>query len=52
MSKGYKPEYIKKVKEKFNDLQPNSKPNKSTSANTSNDKRCEIRNTSRVVKLG
>lgn len=52
MSKGYKQEYIKKVKEKFNDLQPNSKPNKSTTANASDDKRCEIRNTSRVVKLG
>ncbi len=49
MSKGYKQEYIQKVKAKFNDVQSNRGQNTNTSGKSSNDKRSEIQQSSRVV---
>jgi hypothetical protein len=46
--RSYKREFVDKVKQKFNDLQPvNNKPN-NIIAKQCNDKRGEVRNTSRV----
>jgi len=56
MSKGYKKEYIDKVKQKFNcnsnDLQSSSKGNTNSAGNSQNDKHSKVCNSSRVVKLG
>jgi hypothetical protein len=52
MSKGYKKEYIKKVKEKFNDIQPNRCRDTNNVAKPSHDKRGEICNTNRMVGMG
>jgi hypothetical protein len=52
MSKGYKKEYIDKVKQKFNDIQSNSKGNTNTTGNSQNDKHSKVCNSSRVAKLG
>ena len=52
MSKGYKKEYLDKVKQKFNDLQSSNIQNKDTTAKPSIYKRCEIRNPGRMDKLG
>ena len=38
MGKGYKKEYIIKVKTKFNDLQPSSKGNTNNTSKSANDK--------------
>lgn len=50
MSKGYKKEYIEKVKAKFNDLQSNGKLHSASIGKSSNDKPSEVCNTDRVVK--
>jgi len=51
MSKGYKLEFIEKVKKK-NDLQPNSNKNTKSIGVAPNDKRNEVCKPSRVVRLG
>lgn len=51
MSKGYKLEFIEKVKKK-NDLQSNSNKNTGTIAKPSNDKRNEVCKPGRVVRVG
>lgn len=51
MSKGYKLEFIEKVKKK-NDLQPNSNKNTSAVAKPSNDKGGKICKPVGVVRLG
>jgi hypothetical protein len=48
MSKGYKLEFIEKVKKK-NDLQSNSNKNTGATAKPSNDKRNEVCKSRRVV---
>jgi len=50
MSKGYKLEFIEKVKKK-NDLQSNSNKNTGAIAKPSNDKRSEVCKPRRVVGL-
>ena len=56
MSKGYKKEYINKVKEKFNynlnDLQSNSKGNTNVIGIKPNDSLSKVCKSDRVVKLG
>lgn len=52
MSKGYKKEYITKVKEKFNDLQSNRKGDRNIIEKSCNDKGCKIRNTGGMVSMG
>ena len=52
MSKGYKKEYIDKVKTKFNDLQSSSKHNSNSTGKSQNDSNGKVLNTGRVVKLG
>ena len=51
MSKGYKLEFIEKVKKK-NDLQSNSNKNTKPIGVAPNDKRNEVCKPSRVVRLG
>ena len=51
MSKGYKLEFIEKVKKK-NDLQSNSNKNSKSIGVASNDKRNEVCKSRRVVGLG
>ena len=51
MSKGYKKEYVEKVKAKFNDLQSGSKQNSNTAGKSSNDKNHSVHNTDRVVRI-
>ena len=51
MSKGYKPEYLEKVKAKFNDLQSSSKGNRNVIAKPQNDKRSEVCKSNAMVKL-
>jgi len=50
MSKGYKKEYIDKVKQKFNDLQPGSKPIKDIIRESRNDSRSEERKSCGMAK--
>lgn len=50
MSKGYKKEYIEKVKQKFNDLQSGNKRTENNLGKSSNDNRSSLHNTDRVVK--
>lgn len=45
----YKKEYIQKVKEKFNDLQPIKKDNNNSPSKQWNDKGSKICNASRLV---
>ena len=52
MSKGYKKEYIDKVKQKFNDLQTTNNGNNKHTAKSFNDKHSKVCDTGRVVKLG
>ena len=53
MSKGYKPEFIKKVKEKFNnDLQSGSKGNTNQVGSASADKDGKVRTSNKLAKLG
>ena len=52
MSKGYKKEYIDKVKAKFNDLQSSSNGNKHSTDKSRNDKDSKVCKSSGVVKLG
>ena len=53
MSKGYKKEYINKVKEKFNnDLQPISKGNSNAVAIKQDDSLSKVCKSNRMVKLG
>lgn len=52
MSKGYKKEYIDKVKQKFNDVQSSSKGNTNIAGKSQNDSHGKVLNSSRVVKLG
>lgn len=51
MSKGYKQEFINKVKKK-NDLQPNYNKNTGAIAKPSNDKRNEVCKSVRVARVG
>lgn len=50
--KGYKKEYIDKVKSKFNDLQSSSNGNQRPIVKSCNDKDSKVRKSVRVVKLG
>lgn len=52
MSKGYKKEYIDKVKQKFNDLQSGSKGNSNVTGKSQNDSHSKVCKSNRVVKLG
>ena len=53
MGKGYTPEYIKKVKEKFNnDLQSSGKGNTDKVGSTPTNKNSEIRSSNKLAKLG
>ena len=52
MSKGYKKEYIDKVKQKFNDLQTISNGNNKPVGKPRNDTHHKVCDTNRVVKLG
>ena len=52
MSKGYKKEYIDKVKQKFNDLQTISNGNNKPAGKQRNDSHNKVCDTNRVVKLG
>ena len=47
--RSYKREFVDKVKQKFNDLQSSNNNNNNAAAIKCNDKRGEVRNTSRVV---
>ena len=49
MSKGYKKEYINKVKEKFNDLQSTRDKNSNTASKSSNDSRSNVFKSNGVV---
>ncbi|MFN5250648.1 MAG: hypothetical protein ACK5DE_06340 [Bacteroidota bacterium] len=50
--KGYKKEYLDKVKAKFNDLQSSSNGNQRPADKSRNDKDSKVRQPDRVVKLG
>lgn len=52
MSKGYKKEYLDKVKQKFYDVQPSSKLNNGNATKPLNDKGRKVSHTSRMDKLG
>jgi len=52
MSKGYKKEYIDKVKTKFNDLQSSSKGNTNSTGKPQDASHGKVLNSNRVVKLG
>ena len=51
MSKGYKKEYIDKVKQKFNDIQSSHTRDKVNNGKQCNDKNGQICNSNRVDKL-
>jgi hypothetical protein len=51
LSKGYKLEFIEKVKKK-NDLQPNSNKNSGVIAKPPNDKRSQVCKSVRMVRMG
>ena len=52
MSKGYKKEYIDKVKQKFNDIQSSSKGNSNSAGKPQNDSHSKVCKSDRMVKLG
>ena len=52
MSKGYKKEYIDKVKQKFNDLQTTNKRDSNDTGKQQNAAYSKVCKSSRVVKLG
>lgn len=52
MSKGYKKEYIDKVKAKFNDVQSSSKHNSNSTGKPSNASHGKVLNSNRMAKLG
>lgn len=52
MSKGYKKEYIDKVKQKFNDVQAVSNGNNKPVGKPCNDSHNKVCKSDRVVKLG
>ena len=51
MSKGYKKEYIDKVKQKFNDIQSGHKENQRNAGITCNDKASDNKQSSKLVIL-
>jgi hypothetical protein len=51
MSKGYKKEWIDKVKSKFNDVQPANKKDNNAAAKQCNNKERKERNASGVVRI-
>ena len=51
MSKGYKKEYVDKVKAKFNDLQSGSKQNPNAAGKPSNDKHGKVRHASGMASV-
>ena len=51
MSKGYKKEYVEKVKAKFNDLQSSSKKDSNAAGKSSDDKHRPVHNAERVVRV-
>lgn len=51
MPKGYKKEYIDKVKNKFNDIQPNKQLSQKSSNITSNDKKCDVKHSKGMVRI-
>ena len=52
MSKGYKKEYLQKVKEKFNDLQAANNNNNKPTGKSQNDKHSKVCKSDRMDKLG
>lgn len=52
MSKGYKKEYIEKVKAKFNDIQPNRNGNTNNTSKSQNDKGSKVCKSNTMAKLG
>lgn len=50
MGKGYKKEYINKVKSKFNDLQSSSKGNTNNTPKSANDKGSNVSKSCTMVK--
>lgn len=51
MSKGYKKEYVDKVKAKFNDLQSGSKKDSNAAGKPSDAKHGQVHNTERVARI-
>ena len=51
MSKGYKKEYVKKVKEKFNELQSGSKKDSNAARKSPNDQHGQVHNSDRVARI-
>ena len=52
MSKGYKKEYLQKVKEKFNDLQAANNNNNKSTGKSCNDKHSKVCKSNKLDKLG
>jgi hypothetical protein len=52
MSKGYKKEYLQKVKEKFNDLQTANNKNNKPTGKSCDDKYSKVCKSNRMDKLG
>lgn len=52
MSKGYKKEYLEKVKQKFNDLQTISNSNNKPTGKSQDDKYSKVCKSNRMDKLG
>lgn len=51
MSKGYKKEYVQKVKAKFNELQSSSKKDSNTTGKPSDAKHGPVYNSERVARV-
>jgi hypothetical protein len=51
MSKGYKKEWIDKVKQKFNDVQPTDKKNNNAASKQCDNKNGKERNATGVVRI-
>ena len=51
MSKGYKKEFIDKVKQKFNDIQSGYKEDNRNVAKSCYDKKCDSKQSSKLVVL-
>ena len=52
MSKGYKKEYLDKVKQKFNDLQATCNANNKLTGKSQNDKHSKVCKSNKLDKLG
>lgn len=52
MSKGYKKEYLEKVKQKFNDLQATGNNNNKSTGKSCNDKYSKVCKSNKLDKLG